>query len=392
MGKLKHIIVTCMLRLPVFLIAYTLIYIASRDGSFSAFLPMFAVFALICALDTQISRKGIFVLVCAAISLVLIILRLPGYAIIAVSSAIYRPAFYVNSTNIMWIACLFILSLIAEYIDPALSYICIRNVLAAAVVSVLSRQIHVLDLFLNSHYCRQTSRKTASLILKRNYRFSITCLACITIFGILLSLSANSNIAETISGVISSNQPVTPEPDENQPEVGGVMPVAPGEITPPQEEAVDFEALMSIMRNIAFIIMYILIAILVFVLIALALYMLHKRSTLQFSDFDEITEQDPALLPARERKQRNRISFGINQTVRRLFRSKVREHMNSSGLTPQKSDTPETLAGRIAVWEDIDALTHLYHEARYSGRSVKRSELNAYYAQRVIKKIENEKS
>jgi len=383
MIKLKQILLIYMLRLPFFLVVYSLFLLINQDDSISFLLYLLGVYALICLLDMQLARKGVFLILCLVICVFLMLFRLPQLAVITVCAALYRPVSYTGSASMIWVACLLILTFLFEFAQPSLSYICARNVLLAAVFTILARQIQELDWFLGSHYSSQVSRKTASSIIKRSYRLTLTGLAVIIVVGFFVTRPVNSesgvrdSVADTIGDFADfiHPQPSDPPPEEADPTA------IPDDIESVQEFS-DLDNLAFLMRDIAFVIMYILTALLSLGLVFFLLYSLHRREANRFDDFDEVLEEEPAAPGPRAGKRRGLVILGPNQTVRKLFKSRVRKHMELNGLYPKKSDTPKKLAAVISEWEDIEALHLLYSKARYSGQNVTRSELNALYTQR----------
>ena len=110
--------------------------------------------------------------------------------------------------------------------------------------------------------------------------------------------------------------------------------------------------------------------------IAVLLIRKSHRPENQFEDYDDVMEEAPAILDGISKKRKRKFNFGVNYTIRRLFKRKVREYIITKGIYTQKSDTPKKLSETIGEWEDIRVLEQLYHKARYSGENVKRTELN----------------
>jgi len=152
-----------------------------------------------------------------------------------------------------------------------------------------------------------------------------------------------------------------------------------GEITEVQIKDEFTEAVVSA----SYVAVYLLIVLLAALIVIFMIYSIQKRAARQFEDFDEdITEENADLTGLSAVKRKTRLKMGADRTIRRLFRSKVREHMSSNGLLPHRYDTPEVLSGEISHWEDVEMLKLLYHKARYSRAGVSRAELNDYYARR----------
>jgi hypothetical protein len=279
------------------------------------------------------------------------------------------------------IVCLSIVTIIATiFFDPALAGICVRNLVIATVAIILARQIQTLDAFLYSHHCRGISKKTASSLIKRSYMLTITSLACFIALGFIVQPGeALSRAGERIILIPEFTRrkseevhdyiipDLIPEDDDREVLIG-----EEGEehailqddepVTSDEEISVIFWLSAAAAAIVALFIMMVLIK--------------YRRLENQFEDYDDVTEEAPANLEKMSKKQGTIFNFGINHTIRRLFRRKVKEYMVTKGMYTQKSDTPKKLAETIGEWEDIGVLEQLYHKARYSGENVKRDELN----------------
>ena len=375
----KNIIFTFLLRLPFFIVVYTYMLLLSQDGSVSFLLPILAVFVFICILDTQIRHKVVFALVCVAICAVFAILRQPRLVIATLCVAVHRSEAYSDTESAVWIICLCVSTILAEMIDPSLNYICARNVLITAIVLMLARQVQTLDKFLESEHCRQVSRKTAVSLIRRSYRLTISFLSCILVLGLAITRPpANKLPAKEYPGMdmgFQEAKPTVPELEED-----AVLTEIPKELIPQPDDSPDNDALPGVLDGAIYNIIYGAGALLSVYLIIYLLYTMQKRVALRFDDYDEVVDESFADMEIQVKKRRIRVNYGVNYTVRRLFRSKVREYMRDGELVPLISDTPGKLAETISRWEDVETLKRTYHKARYSGEKVTRSEVNALYA------------
>ena len=381
MNRINDILFTWLLRLPFFLVVYTLIFLLAQDGSASLFFLLIAVYTSVCAIDSLVEKKILFMLICAPVCVALFMLSRLNLAIVVICTAAYRSEAFSGRVNIVWIGCLCVSTVAVGFIDPSLAHICVRNVLAAAVATLLTRQMQTLSRFLSSHYCWGISRKTASAMIKRVYKMTAACLGAIIVVVLFAAQPR-----EQAAGLVYSA--------EESARYGEFA----AHVETVKEEAEVIYAFRDILMgaglsedNIlpegvvvaALVFMYVVIVLMVALLIVFMIYSIQKRAAHRFEDFDEdITEEDADLAGVSSEKRKTRLKMGADRTVRRLFRLKVREHMSSNGLFPHRYDTPEVLAGEISRWEDVDMLKRLYHKARYSSAGVSREELNDYYAWR----------
>ena len=380
MAEIRDALFIWLLKFPFFLVIYSFIFLLSQDGSASLFFVLLAVYTLVCALDALIKLKALFAVSCALICTALFLLEQQSLAIMAIGAAVNRSTAYTPMVNFLWIACLGVSTLIVEFIDPALSRICIRNVLAASVATLLTRQMQTLDRFFNSHYCWGISRKTAVATIRRVYKLTVLSLGLIALAGFLAAStgSPEAGMRETVPGLVGDfvdfAGPVLQDLGMRAP-----PPEAPEGALPP----LDMGEMVSTVQSISHIVMYAVMGVMLAVLVSFLIYSVQKRAAFQFEDYDEVVEEGDALVSGSSgHGSKMRLKLGPSRTIRRLFRLKVREHMNESGLYPHRSDTPEELSKTIAQWEDVEPLKELYHKARYSGAGVSRDELNDYYAWR----------
>jgi len=219
-----------------------------------------------------------------------------------------------------------------------------------------------------------------SRIIKRIYILSAVCLAFIVVLGIFIARpieagpSFAENTADVVVGYTDFVRLYTNEPNHQEEELPPLMLEEPEIVSQPGVEDI-FSKIKNILDTMAHVAMYILTALCVLFLGFFILNSFHRRSSLSFEDFDDVVQEDDAEPPAMKRSKRLRL--GVNKTVRRLFRAKVRDYMVIEEFRIRKSDTPERIAESIGKWEDVGQLKALYHKARYSGGSVSRSELRA---------------
>jgi hypothetical protein len=375
MLRIKDFLFAFLLRLPFYLVVYIWSFILTQGQT--AFFPLLAILTLLCVLESLLTRKSIFIVLCVVLCVVFLLLRMPAAAAAALCAVLYRPSAYSGFISAVWIAFLCLSAVIVELlIDPSLSYICIRCVLTAAVAAVLARQMQTLSRFLGSYYCRQVSRRTASAMVKRSIALSAASLAGLIVTGFLIrpsglvviplpDLTIDPDRAAAFSELTA---------DRTRPEIEDAV---TGEIVPPPEPDAPFgERAPQPPRLIPMLL--IAAAVLTVFIIIVLLDRFARRPELLFEDFDEAVAEEPAVPGIRTKRRGKLLHFGPNHTVRRLFKAKVREHK----LTPKKSDTPKRLTDTMGESEDVETLRRLYHKARYSGADVKRSELNALYAER----------
>ena len=389
MLKFRHMVFISLLRLPFFLVVYSFLLVFSQDDPSVLLLTVLPVYILFCLLETLVANRGLIVVLYVCICAVFILLRQPMPAIMSVCSILYRANSYSNAADAVWIICLCLSILLARMIVPALSYICVRNVLTATVASMLARQVQEFDRFLDSYYCRQVSRKTAVSLIRRSYKMTVVFLSCIMLLGLVLARPAAINTPVEDNGpdvgIISPGQrPAYPSPDEVD-----NRPALPQETTPKEDLPGGGDILVKVLTSDTVrVIMYGAAAIVALCLIIYLFYSIQKRTALNFEDFDEAVEEEPAEIDTMVRKRVKYSRYGINETVRRLFRSKVQEYIVTGELNPKRGDTPGKLADTISRREYVEPLKQLYHKARYSGEKVSRAELNALYEKRGSKEYE----
>ena len=372
MLRISNALVIYLLRLPLLLVVYTILLVIYMDGSGSFFLPMLLIFSAVCLIDTQTRHKRVFVVSGIALAVVLFLYSLPFLAIAVLCATLYRATAY-SGVCFIWVAILCLLIVVAERIDASLQKVCLINALVSIIIAIITRQVKMLEWFLGSSYCRRVSKKTASNVIKRSYKFSVICMSVFLIIGLLSNPARIENMDYRLLYQYMSG-PVAQEGEGGEEEIEYEL------IEPEPENADELPADDSLLVNIIYSIIMVISAVLILSVLYNLLKNMHKRATLCFEDFEEDEETDPAESGSRVGKRRKPGILGINNTVRRLFRRKVQEYINNGRLYPGKSDTPKKLAGVINEWEDVENLQRLYHKARYSGQTVKRTELDALYS------------
>jgi len=372
MSGIKDLLFTYLLRLPFFLLVYTVILFIT--GEYGIFTLLFVIFTVIWMVDILLKRlRVLFILMCTLASTAFLIFGMLEIFFAILCFILNKPESYNKFHAGLMIFCLFCLTaVITLFIDPGLGYICIRNLVVAVVAAILANQVQTLDRFLNSYYCRGVSRKTVSMLIKWSYMYTIICLAGIVIIGFMVRPQGEA-IPIQWEYAVSPDEFFASMEDGNdldEMEIDGDIFIEPEEEytqqpLPPEQR---YEPrLVSTLIVVA--------AVLILFLFILLLYKYYHRIENRFEDFDEIMEEIPGGDGDRPGVRRRIMSFGVNHTVRRLFKRKVREYIRGKGLYTKKSDTPEVLSGAIGEWEDIGPLKQLYHKARYSGEHVKRAEL-----------------
>jgi len=263
--------------------------------------------------------------------------------------------------------------IVVSFINPSLQYVFLRNVVMSAVCLVIAGQQHWLVKFLCSHYCRQVSRKTASAVIRRSYFMVTVCL-----FGFVAAGFLVQPAEPWLHDPIPTDQVIASDGERGS----GVEDLPDVELVIDREVVAErganerFEVREDLLMIIAYVVVTLLFGYLIFTVVK----NLHRRApVVHFDDFDEVETQEAADIVPRFKKRRRLLSFGVNYTVRRLFRLKVQEYMAGNLLLPGKGDTPAKLAEEICQWEDVGTLKRLYHKARYSGENVQRTELSKYY-------------
>lgn len=372
MLKIYSILYAYMLRLPFFLLVYSVVLFITREPR--EFFPMFVIFALLCALDVLVDRIRTYVVLAGFIlPIVLVFFGMYVSAITILIFTVYKPEQYRTVSSVVLIACLFLITIITTlFIDPVLGNICIRLLVIATVAKILARQIQSLDRFLNSYHCRGVSRKTASSLLKRSYMLTITSLACFIAVGF---------IAHTDETLIPIPEFFIHRVEETYEDPGSTPLVEDEDPDVIIEETEESQTVLQLepeteTKQPNMIYPVVITAAALFTLFIIMLFIRNYRPETQFEDYEDIIEEAPVTFEKMSKKKERIFNFGTNYTVRRLFKRKVKEYMAAKGLLAQKSDTPKKLAKTISEWEDIGALELLYHKARYSGENVKRIELN----------------
>jgi len=383
MLRIKDLLYICLVRLPFLLVLYGLVLIFSDDSSVSLLLTMIGVFVLIAAIDVLIKHNILVAIIGATLCAGFFLLEMPVPAIMTVCAVVYRIRSYSGALNVLWLFFLCAETFLATLYAPSVIHVCIRNVLIAAVSALLSRQIRTLDRFLNSYYCWGISQKTAAKLVRRVYRLTAVCFAVIVIAGLLLArpdipgIVFSGNDAD-VNKVQDMSKGEAPEQEVEHP-----LPPPPEDLLETATPPADLDEFETVMESFLTVVWYSLFALSITLIVIFLMYRILKRAASQFDDFEEVVEEENADLsgmPVKSRKAR--LKLGPTRTVRRLFRSKVREHIQANALFALRSDTPEDLSRKIAIWEDVGALKRLYHKARYSGQSVSRAELSEFYSQR----------
>jgi len=371
MLKVKEFLFAYLLRLPFFLLAYTVVLILTRD--YSVFYQMLVIFTVMCAIEMLPAQVRPFIVMLGFIlTIIFMFTGMYATAVTLFIFLIYRPEQIRTVGSIIMIAVLFILTVIASiFVDPEIGNICIRNLVIAVVAKILAKQAQTLDRFLGSYYCRGVSQKTASSIIKRSYLLTIACLAGFIAVGFLAR--SNEEVVPVPDLIIQRVETAYDQmfdaldlrdPEEREEpviDVAGYVPLR----DPPRA---DNQPGM----------VYLLVAAIAITVVALFV-LLHNKWYIndnRFEDYDDIIEETAVTPEKSLKKSRHLLNLGMNYTIRRLFKRKVKEYITTKSMYTQKSDTPKKLAEKISEWEDIDPLKTLYQKARYSGEQVKRNELN----------------
>jgi len=301
----------------------------------------------------------------------------------------YTPEQCKKFNTFILIACLFLLTVFTTlFIDIGLGGISIRNLVIATVARILANQIETLESFLSSYYCRGVSRKTASSLIKRSYTLTITCLACFIIVGFIVrpggtllqiperDINLEEIFGETTSIEMDEIFELIDDFEDDVEDLPMQHTVGGGEN---QTNKVHLDI------NLIDIVIIVAAVGVIGLIIWISIKQYNPES--RFEDYDEIIEESPADFKKLSKKRKRTFNLGVNYTIRRLFKRKVREHIIAKNIFTQKSDTPKKLTEAINEWENIEPLKNLYQKARYSGEDVKRIELNSYYNER--KKMHN---
>jgi len=373
MDRLKDLIFAYLLRLPFFLIVYTVIFVITRDES--VFYLLLTIFTVLCTLDAAVVRIRLIVIMASTIlAVVSIFFGLYEISAALMLFSLYRPDQYSSRFSLLLLFCLLVITVVVlVFIDSSLSYIMVRNVAIAAAATILARQIQTIDRFLGSYYCRGVSHKMALSVMKRTVLFAVVCM----IGFVALSFFIRPHESEVIhvpnifelfqEAFFPEHEEVSREEDD---EFEGEYHERPNlNSAPPMFERETNELRMIDLVLIISVIVFLCIA-------ALLLDKLARQPNPQFDDYDEEIEETSIASGKESDKRKRTINLGINYTIRRMFKRKVKEYVTKKGFQTQKSDTPKKLAETISEWENIEALQNLYHKARYSNEKIKRSELN----------------
>ena len=377
MLRIKELLFAYILRLPFFLFVYTVILMITKDDS-SIFM-LLAIFTVQCVLDVLVYRiRLIIVIFCSILAVAIVFSGMTVVAIAVLVFLMYRPEQYSEVRSIALISLLFVLTVITLlFIEPELGYICIRNLVIAAIAAIMARQMQTIDRFLSSYYCRGVSRKIASSITKRSFLLAITCLVGFVVIVLFVRPYGTVIPLPEFTPYVTEEAEIFEEPQEDTEPIEGEL-----------EEADDPD--QPIMQDILaeenephFIAVVIIVAVIVFLcILALLFNKLFHRNVYQFEDYDDVIEETSFMPDGKLKKRRRLLNFGVDYTIRRLFKRKVNEYVTDKGMNARKSDTPKKLADTIGEWEDVGTLKQLYHKARYSEEHVTRAELKELFAER----------
>ena len=399
-----------------FLFLHTVIYAATWNGSTLLFFALAVVFTIVYVLDFSISRKWVFALVCMAYIALWVILWMPEMALVALGAALYssytpsglrasgfrglkkskqaslgtdlsgkQRVYYWGydedgslfiGGNKKWIIAIGSVALIIGFMEPQLLPIILRNFAIAAIFDIICRQTIRTNSFFRSYYSKGITKKAVDKLVGRGYKLILPIILCFLILGsvVLMPTYPEPVMPERVprglrSFDLQQNRMWNVDFDFfNEPD-SGEGDVRRGENT--------FAA------HIETILYY--VAILIAIAIAgMLLYTIfkwfskrRKQSSTQLDDFEDSIEVVDVVNSDKDTKNRKKLfSFGVNNTVRRLFIKKVREFVRHRRLSsPAKSDTPKKLVDIIEETENVEALDKLYHKARYSDDEVTRQEL-----------------
>jgi len=242
----------------------------------------------------------------------------------------------------------------------------------ATIAKILTKQMQTLDGFLGSYYCRGISQKMVSSILKRSYILTIASMTCFIV----------------ISFIVQPGETTIPIPDifvprveDNRENTDSAPMITDEDPDILNEEAEETQTLVPLepeveseQQNVLYIVILVVAAI---IALSFAILLIkNHRPESQFEDYDDIIEEAALNLEKTSKKRERLFILGINYTIRRLFKRKVREYVVTKDMRTQRSDTPKKLAEKIGTWENIETLEQLYQKARYSGKNVTRIELN----------------
>ena len=384
MLKIKDLLFIYLLRLPFFFLVYTITIVMS--GFYEGILlPLLVVYLLISTLNTLFSRFALWIsVICTIIAILFLLDRMAGMTFAFLGFSMYRPEEYYRGSNIALISIIFIFMVITTlFIDASYIFIFIRNLVISTVAIVMARQEQTLDRFLVSYYCRGVSRKTLSMVIKRCFIFTVACLVLIVALGFMVhpqgsivQFNSNNRTEGTgwDSGMTSgTDNPDSMELDGEDVEQGDVIGGSIMDETPNLSEE-EKENFLNAFLTMLGVITVILVAV---VVLLLMLYKNSNKEDYDFNDDDDIYEETPIIHEKSSKKRRRLPNPGVNYTIRKLFKKKVKEYIITKDFHPQKSDTPKMLANTISEWENITTLETLYQKARYSGEQLKRTDLTA---------------
>ena len=375
---LKQILFICSLRAPFFFIVHSAILLFYHHSSIS-FFHQLAVYMLICILDILVTQKYTFTIISIILIAGLFLLDLPELTVIAISAIIYRKETYDNFTTVFMISILFVLTALSPIANPAAEYRLALYILITILLTILARYIDTLDFFFNSYFCREISQKTASSLYKRTCKHFLYCFTFFALIGFFLltpvfTSQETERIQRTERGAYAIQEAAERHIELFNPNIDQEHEEAPVELL----ITLDLVSIVQSMYAVSSVSMYIITAFtgfIVLLLVRLLLIRMYRSAISRFDNYDDVIEESDVTKVTDIKKKKRKHYLEINQKVRRIFKKKVNKYIKKNIMIPQLNDTPAELADIMSKQENVDDLKRLYHKARYSDKTISKSEL-----------------
>lgn len=285
----------------------------------------------------------------------------------------------------------FIVSTVFSMLMYALVYFLdlntLRNLFAGYVFlllldQILCGQLRGLLALVQSRFNQQSSKRSLSALLRHNIGvMGSATIALVAVIILAVFLPSYPNLAENIHFEKANDPP--PQILVEQEQASLLRMSDEGEYVESQVPIPVYESQGDDITFIPFLTMLLIIpfALLIILITRKGLKDKKKRDE-GLLDYDEFIELEEDVLDLRRRGRRGSLLRDVNQTIRQLFRRKVRAHRVKGTLQLQGYHTADQIVGFISPQENIEDLGDLYQDARYSGRTMTKEELKAYYDRR----------
>jgi len=348
-------------------------------GNYSIFFVAFGIYVLLCIV-AAFCRKfhGLIIFVFIVLAGILVLQGMEQVAIITLIILFDQSSGHSRIGSVVIIAIMLIMSAISIlYFNPDFSYIYIRTIIVATVATILAKQLDATESFLHSSYCRRVSSKVVSSVFRRGYITTITIFMIIIIVAFVvqpqstdpyLELADFSEEIESFEDFLAQSPFIREAPPEEE-VYEYILEFYEG------SDDLDLTGAGGFSLELDILMIASLLGLILIVICITVLSRYSQPAKQQFDDFDEDDEETAFVSEKKRRNRRIGSVFGMNYTVRRMFKRKVKEYTKDERVLLHKSDTPKKIAVNVGEWEDISPLQQLYHKARYSGENVTRVEL-----------------